>query len=47
MPKRQHGIVLLLPGNGGDNPTMDFEFTSYSGAGQPLMGYSEAPTALT
>jgi len=32
---------FTAPGNSGDNPTMDFEFTSYSGAGQPLMGLFE------
>jgi hypothetical protein len=32
---------FTAPGNSGDTPTMDFEFTSYSGAGQPLMGLFE------
>ncbi len=32
---------FTAPGNAGDMPTMDFEFTSYSGAGQPYMGIFE------
>lgn len=32
---------FTAPGNAGETPTMDFEFTSYSGAGQALMGLFE------
>lgn len=33
--------VFTAPGMPGDNPTMDFTFTSYSGSGTPFMGIFE------
>lgn len=33
--------VFTAPGSAGDNPTMDFTFTAYSGSGTPFMGVFE------